>query len=310
MTDLERFIQEYLTHLRVRRNLAINTLESYGQDLKSFCAFALTCGVTDVVALSRPLMRNYLAAKKGKEKISGATLARNISSLRGWLKYLADSNPGTFGNVTALLGFGSRIKRTRPLPKALSPEQVEKLLDFARRRAEKNQGRWGLSLLRDWAALELLYSSGLRISELCQLPASSVEWETGVIRVLGKGAQERMAPVGERAMAPLKLYWRECQRSLPAPEGRHYLFANAQGTPLSRVIMERRIRRLAGEALGIRVTPHQLRHSFATHLLVNGLDLRSVQELLGHKSLEATQIYTSLNASALEKIYRRTHPRA
>ncbi|MEK7287775.1 MAG: tyrosine-type recombinase/integrase, partial [Elusimicrobiota bacterium] len=231
MTEIDRSIQEYLTYLRVRRNLAINTLESYGQDLKDFTRYAAGHGAAQLTSLSRTMLRGYLAVKKEQTGISSATLARHISSLRGWLKYVADVHPSGLPAASNLLSFGQRLKRSRSLPRALAKDQVEKLLDFSSRRAQEASGRSRLPSLRDWAALEVLYSSGLRISELCGLPAASVEWEQGMVRVMGKGAKERMAPMGERALKALKFYWKEYQHRVKRPQGHYYLFANPCGAP-------------------------------------------------------------------------------
>ncbi|MBI4668315.1 MAG: tyrosine-type recombinase/integrase [Elusimicrobia bacterium] len=184
-------------------------------------------------------------------------------------------------------------------------EQIEKLLDYAKKQAKAAIIKSKLAALRDWAAIEVLYSSGLRISELTNLSRFNFNFEAATLRIMGKGSKERMVPVGQKAIEAVNSYLQAKNR----PDC-FYLFSNSRGKPLSRVIMERRVSRLGRLALDIRITPHQLRHSFATHLLTAGLDLKSLQEMLGHRSLEATQIYTALTTQNLQKVYARTHPRA
>ncbi|MBI2069926.1 MAG: tyrosine-type recombinase/integrase [Elusimicrobia bacterium] len=315
MTALERSIHDYLQFLRTRRRLAANTQEAYRSDLTDFARYAAGRGVNAPRQITRILLRGYLAWVKEEERVkAAATLARRVSSLRGWLRFSASVEGAEASVPSGLLAFGRNIKRTHFLPKALSREEAEKLIEFARRSIAKAKGRRSrLAAIRDWAALEILYSSGLRISELAALSSFSVNTEAGTLRILGKGGKERLVPIGENALEALDAYRREKEK-IPSPSKNlstsPYLFSNAQGTPLTRVLFEERIRRLGYAALGRRVTPHQLRHSFATHLLVAGLDLRSLQEMLGHKSLEATQVYTALTTANLEQVYKKTHPRA
>ncbi|MBI4368620.1 MAG: tyrosine-type recombinase/integrase [Elusimicrobia bacterium] len=312
MSDLLRSIEVYLAHLRTRRGLAFNTQESYRLDLHDFADYARDHQVESVADLNRQLLRAYLAREREELSRAAATLARRISSLRGWIKYLSREPQWRLASAVSLLGFGRRLKRSRTLPRALSTDQMSALLALAKKKTDDARGRGRLAAMRDWAALEILYSSGLRISELLSLLPGAVHWDAGSLRIFGKGARERLVPIGGQALTALREYLTERSRQWPhlSRKGDGVIFSNKQGRPLSRVLMESRLRLLGRAALGTRVTPHQLRHSFATHLLLAGLDLRHLQEMLGHKSLEATQIYTALTPSNLKKVYERTHPRA
>ncbi|MBI4063744.1 MAG: tyrosine-type recombinase/integrase [Elusimicrobia bacterium] len=312
MTELERSVHDYLLYLRTRRRLAVNTQEAYRSDLLDLVRFGSRHNTHAVDAVGRQFLRAYLAGLN----LNPATLARRIASIRGWLRFLARTRPQA-ASPLALINFGRNLKRSRALPKALSNEEIERLMIVAQKKALTNPGpssnKSNVPRSRDWAVLELLYSSGLRISELAGLGRFNVNSQAGTLRVLGKGSRERLVPIGERALEALNHYLGEQDRQAVASRNLRaspYLFCNRHGAPISRVFLERRVRALAQEALGKRVTPHQLRHSFATHLLLAGLDLRSLQEMLGHKSLEATQIYTALTTANLKKIYDRTHPRA
>lgn len=312
---IERFIHNYLLYLRSQRNLAANTIESYRLDLYAFASFCDAHNINSVSAVSRNFLRSYIAFIKtnaGVKKAGGAasTVARKISSLRGWLRHML-RHEGIALSASSLLSFGQGLKHPRTLPKALSHQDINRLLAYAEKSARQSSAQAHFPALRDWAMCEMLYSCGLRITELCRISVDSINWGQGLLRIMGKGGKERMLPIGSRALLALQSY--EAQRKIlienkVLPQG-PYLFSNRRGNALSRVYMEMRLKKIAS-ALGLRLTPHQLRHSFATHMLQGGIDLRSLQELLGHKSLEATQIYTSLTTADLQQVYRRSHPRA
>lgn len=311
MPEINRLIHAYIHYLRTQRRLSPNTQESYLLDLLDLARYSKENGVEDPKSLSRHLLRNYLSALKENGKASASTLARRISSIRGWLKYLESRE----GMDTSHLGgsrFGKGVKRKKPLPRALTETQILSLLTAALSQVEKAESvQKRFVALRTLTVLELLYSSGLRVTELCHLADSSVDWRSALVRVLGKGSKERIVPIGSSALEILLKYRTERQRRIMAGAmtPSQYLFSNRQGNPLTRVTIESDVRRTAKLA-GLELTPHALRHSFATHMLVRGLDLRNLQEMLGHKSLEATQVYTTLTPQALQKTYQRTHPRA
>lgn len=309
--EIQRLIHNYIHYLRTQRRLAANTQESYLLDLLDMARYAKENSVEDPKSLSRHLLRNYLSALKESGQASAATLARRISSIRGWLKYLESRE----GMDTSHLGgsrFGKGVKRKKPLPRALTETQILSLLTAALREVEHAPTPVKRFVaFRTLTVLELLYSSGLRVTELCQLVDSAVDWRSALVRVLGKGSKERIVPVGSSALEILLKYRMERQSRILEGEmvPNSYLFSNRQGKPLTRVTIESDVRKVA-RAAGLKLTPHALRHSFATHMLVRGLDLRNLQEMLGHKSLEATQVYTTLTPQALQKTYQRTHPRA
>lgn len=308
--SLEPYLHNYLSYLRTQKNLAVNSQESYRLDLSDFIKFAVTRGVSAGSEINRHLLRNYMVHLKETKKLSDSSSARHVAALRGWFKFLSRYHPASLINPE-LLRFGSRLKRKRALPKALSEGDINRLLTQARENARKAQSAARRhKFFRDWAILELMYSSGLRVSELVSLTHHHLNLDQGFARVLGKGGRERLVPVGSEALRALRVYTLERAGRIAVghlPES-PYLFCNHQGKPLTRVAVEKNLRILAAK-IGLKLTPHQLRHSFATHLLLRGMDLRCLQEILGHKSIEATQIYTALTPANLKKVYERTHPR-
>jgi integrase/recombinase XerD len=303
---LQRAIEDFLTHLRVERGLAEATLRAYRADLADFAASRGAAagwdGSADVAVrylgmLSAP-RRSRLTA------LRPATLRRRAASLRGFYRFCyAEGLIET--DVAARFDLP---RRTRQLPEVLTVEEVDALLSA--RTEETPAG------LRDRALLELLYSSGLRISEAVGLDREDLSLEEGLVRVVGKGDRERQVPVGEVAVAWLKRYVDGPRQAwLEAAPGAH-----ARGGPLFVSERGRRLdRRRAWEMLvatartaGLKegISPHTLRHSFATHLLEGGADLRIVQELLGHASISTTQLYTHLTGERIKDVYARAHPRA
>ncbi len=278
-------------------------------DLTDFIAFSKKQNIDSLKLFSKNLLRGYVAYLKETRGVSEATVSRHITAIRGWLKYLHRYHSDSF-TVIDTMRFGRRIRHKRSLPKALGEEELSRLLNFARGVAQKAKGPKRWRAMRDWAMVEVFYSSGLRVSELCHLTKDNLSLDQGLIRLYGKGSRERVVPVGQEALRALRVYLYERQASVSLgvlPESSN-IFCNHKGDALSRVAVEQNLRKLASR-VGLKLTPHQLRHSFATHLLLRGIDLRSLQELLGHKSLEATQVYTAITPANLKKIYDRTHPR-
>jgi integrase/recombinase XerD len=299
-TQIERF----LDHLRVERGLSAHTVEAYRRDLAGYRRFLSRRGIVDAAGVSQEDVRAFLAHLSRRrapdgERYRSSSVARAMSAVRSFHRSLAREG-GAPGDPTAGV---DRPRVGRSLPRPLSLEEVARLLDGPRDLTPAG--------LRDRAILELLYGSGLRISELVGLDVDDVDLEEGSVRVVGKGGKEREVPVGRAAREALGAYLAAGRPALASPRSRGALFLNQRGGRLTRqgcaLVLAGRVR-----AAGIRrrVTPHTLRHSFATHLLEGGADVRVVQELLGHASVATTQIYTLVTREHLRQVYLRTHPRA
>jgi integrase/recombinase XerD len=289
-------LDPFLEYLVVERGLAENTLEAYRRDLTRYTEYLAAAG-KDLLGLDRTEVPGYLLALR-EAGLSPRSVARHLSAIRQFHRFLAGE--GRLGaDPTAHVEAGRPWHR---LPDVLSPADVERLLAGEPRTPRE---------LRDQAMLELLYASGLRVSELVGLRLGDADLAVGVVRVVGKGSKERLVPLGEVAGASVQAYLTrgrpELARRRPSP----YLFLGRHGGGLTRQMCWRILQRRARLA-GIvrRVTPHTLRHSFATHLLERGADLRSVQLMLGHADIATTQIYTHLSRAHLQEIYNRFHPRA
>ncbi|HXF36804.1 MAG TPA: site-specific tyrosine recombinase XerD [Actinomycetota bacterium] len=299
-TQIERF----LDHLRVERGLSAHTVEAYRRDLAAYRRFLSRQGIADAGRVSEADVRAFLAHLSRRRTPDGAryrssSVARTMSAVRSFHRSLAREG-GAPGDPSAGV---ARPRVGRSLPRPLSRGEVARLLDGPRDPSPAG--------LRDRAILELLYGSGLRISELVGLDVDDVDLEEGSVRVLGKGGREREVPVGRAAREALGAYLASGRPALASARSRGALFLNRRGGRLTRQgcagILAARVR-----AAGIhrRVTPHTLRHSFATHLLEGGADVRVVQELLGHASVATTQIYTLVTREHLRDVYLSTHPRA
>ena len=292
-TDL--ISDQFLQHLRVEKGLAKNSVESYARDLMTFFSFLETKALSPLRASQADLM-DFISHLAGR--LSVRSIARNISALKVFYRFLV-SEGKIETNPARLL---SAPKLPRRLPGVLSRSEVERLLtqpDGATTRGE-----------RDKAMLELLYATGLRVSELVHLKTVNVNMEAGFVRTVGKGSKERMVPVGAKALEALKTYLGHGRPGLLKRMSSSYLFISPRGKPLTRQGFWKIIKR-HGLKAGIRkeLTPHSLRHSFATHLLECGADLRSVQIMLGHSDISTTQIYTHVTRERLKEIHRKYHPR-
>ena len=295
---MEDLLEEYLDYLVVEKGLAHNTIEAYRRDLTSFRVYLETQGIRKASAVSRYHILQYLQHLKKKGKNSG-TRARTLSALRTFFRFLLQEGKLDV-NPTNLV---EAPKMQRTLPGVLSMDEVEVLL----RQPDQNSPRG----FRDAAMLELLYATGIRVSELITLTMDRVNFEVGYLTPLGKGNRERIIPLGEVARDRVQLYLREGRPKLARKAMSNYLFINGSGKALTRQGFWKIIKKYQKKA-GIekRVTPHTLRHSFATHLLERGADLRSVQSMLGHVDISTTQIYTHVNRKRLKEIYLKHHPRA
>ncbi|MGA2420953.1 MAG: site-specific tyrosine recombinase XerD [Candidatus Acidiferrum sp.] len=296
--EISAAISAFLTHVRVEKGLSPNTVTAYRQDLAKFALFAQKRKLA-LTAVSRDDLVDFLAALY-RQNLESKSVARNLVTLRNFFR---------FAQVHELVAADPSInlespKIRRSLPGYLRLEEVDKLLQQPD--AKTPQG------LRDRAMLEVLYSTGLRVSELVNLRVGDLDMKVGCVRCVGKGDKERLVPVGKKALAMVENYLTAARAQLlgKAPAVAT-LFLNRRGRGLSRVGVWKILSQY-GRRAGLRValTPHMLRHSFATHLLERGADLRSVQLMLGHADISTTQIYTHVVEERLKQIYKAHHPRA
>ena len=275
-----------------------NTVENYLRDLRRLAEFATARGIGSPAELTRPLLREFVFALKDLG-LSAATIRRHVSAVRTYFGFL-------LGEGMVQEDPSDRLESPRlgrALPDTLSVGEVEALL--AAPAIEEPLG-W-----RDRALLELGYGAGLRVSEMCGLGLTDLVLSEGLVRVLGKGSKERLVPIGRSVLGALSVYLHTLRPTLDRGASRQRVFLNNRGQPLSRVGAWGIVKRAAGRAgLTKTVTPHTLRHSFATHLLEGGADLRAVQEMLGHADLSTTQIYTHVDREYLRSVHRQYHPRA
>jgi len=311
---VEQFIQRFLLYLRAERNSSPHTIRAYQHDLREFLAFLQEkYPRLSLERNHRLVIRDYLSSLHEKD-IQRATILRAIAVLRAFYKFLIQED---IIQKTPFVGL-PMPKREKRLPKFLPEDDMKALLELP----AQSRHKWAK---RDTALLELLYSSGLRIHELCQLNAQDIDLWGNMVRVFGKGGKERMVPVGETALKSIHAYLDQRRHSGESRNPVHGLdpglrrgdvnkgplFLNPAGGRLSergaRLVVARWVRQAA---ICQNISPHSFRHSFATHLLNRGCDLRSVQEMLGHKNLVTTQIYTHVTPEHLRQIYQKAHPRA
>jgi integrase/recombinase XerD len=314
---IEPLMLDFLAYLELERGLSRNTLEAYRSDLLQFGTFLARRGTRPVEARHEDLAafiaeladsgggarlaraRGPSAGGEAARPASAATLGRKVTCLRSFYRHLRREEIIDHDPTAELRG----PRKTQRLPRVLSRAEVARLL-------REPRGTDPLAL-RDRALLELLYACGLRVSEAIALKLADVDLEEGMLRARGKGSKERMVPVGRQAIDALRAY---CARGRPALVGvrvQSSLFVNHRGNPLTRQGLYKIVQLHARRAgLDQRMSPHTLRHSFATHLLAGGCDLRSLQEMLGHADLATTQLYTQLSAERLKEAYFSAHPRA
>jgi integrase/recombinase XerD len=289
--------EAFLYHCRAEKALAANSVASYSFDLKHFSDFCARHGEASVPGIA--VLREYLD-QLYRDGLSSRSVARRLSALRSFYRFLA-AEGGVDEDPTALLG---APRQWQTLPKFLTRRQVEDLL--AAPGTDKPAG------VRDRAMLEMLYACGLRVSELCTLKLADLNAELGVLRVSGKGGKDRLVPVGGKALAAVGEYLKEGARArLLGRRASAFLFVTARGGPLTRQGFWKLLRTYGLRVgIGVKLTPHVVRHSFATHLLEGGADLRSVQTLLGHADIATTQIYTHVMRPRLRGTVDEFHPRA
>ena len=289
-------IESYLGYIGLERGLSANTLLGYRRDLDQAAAFLAKRGVSDWRSVRGSQVADWIHSLNTGYKVS--SLARKVSALRNLARFLVRERLREDDFTVQL----TAPKLTRRMPGTLSADEVERLLSAA-------DGGDPASL-RDRALLELFYSSGLRVSELAGLMLQQVDLEQGYLRVFGKGSKERVVPVGAKAAEAVNLYVRAGRPKFVKPRTGSQLFLNKNGGALSRVMLWMIVKKYAKRA-GItkNVKPHGLRHSFATHLLTGGADLRAIQEMLGHASISTTQIYTAVEPQRLIDHHAKYHPR-
>jgi integrase/recombinase XerD len=294
---LDPLVERYLRHLRVEGGLSVNTVEAYRRDLSKFHSFVHRTGAVLLQPLTPETLTGFLHSLH-EARLSRASTVRCLSAIRGWFRFLMQER---MIEESPAISLPAIIRGVR-LPKTLSPHDVTALLDLAAVPT--------LEDLRDRAMVELLYATGLRVSELVTAEVAQVNFEVGYLRVTGKGAKQRIVPMGEGARQLLHQYVEEARPQLLKQRVSRYVFVSRRGGPLTRQAFWKLLRGRAQRA-GITqvISPHMLRHSFATHLLEGGADLRSVQVMLGHANIVTTQIYTHVERGRLKRVHDACFPR-
>lgn len=294
--NIDHHTDQFLNYIRVEKHLSDNTLESYGRDLRFFSEYLFKINVTDIKAIAEKNIIGFITALRAK-KVGSRSISRALVSVRMLFRFLVrehvlDDDP------TGRIEFPKLGVR---LPKVLNLEQVDLLL--AEPHSDSNIE------IRDFAMIQLMYATGMRVSELCGLKINWLCLDSGYIKVFGKGSKERIIPMGMVAQKAVQKYINEVRTEKNFES--EFLFVGNDGKTLSRQAFWGRIKLYAKQAgIKINVTPHMLRHSFATHLLERGADLRSVQTMLGHADVATTQIYTHVSIGHLHDLYKKFHPRS
>ncbi|MRI80442.1 tyrosine recombinase XerC [Aerococcaceae bacterium DSM 109653] len=296
-------IDLFVLYLRNERRYSELTIRAYQRDLKEFEDFLLKSGGLQFDQIGYQDVRLFVAFLTERQ-LSRTTIARKLSSLRSFFKYALQRN-WTAANPLELIQYKSKKQR---LPEFFYENEINSILDAA----EQDEHP---SALRNIALLELLYATGMRVSECCELTLQQIDFTLQIIRVIGKGNKERIVPVGDQAIRAIRQYQMELREELlnkiPKSPYSDYLFLSDKGKPLTAAQVRTILNRLVEKhGLNLSIHPHKLRHTFATHLLNNGADMRSVQELLGHVDLSSTQIYTHVTKDKLKETYLKVHPRA
>lgn len=296
---MEHEITEFLHYIRVERGLSTNTIQSYQRDLKQYEQYMKNVeGIKSIGEIDRPTILHFLYHLKEQGRAE-TTVARMIASIRAFHQFalrekLAELDPSVHLDIP---------KAAKRLPKVLSLEEVEALLAAP-------TGN-DVFAIRNRALLETLYATGMRVSELLHLTVTDTHLTMGFVRCVGKGNKERIIPLGSAATKAIAYYLEHSRLSLMKKHRHDFLFVNHLGKPLSRQGFWKVLKQLASRArIEKELTPHTLRHSFATHLLENGADLRAVQEMLGHADISTTQIYTHVTKARMKDVYAQYHPRA
>jgi integrase/recombinase XerD len=290
--------ENFLSYLSVERGLSDNTLLSYKRDLLRFLDYLKSRHVDSAGKITRQMVTSFMFAEKDRG-LSASSVSRELACLKSFFKFLARENR-IKEDVTGVI---ESPKLWKKLPSVLSMDEVEKLLKCPNLRE-----RMGM---RDKASLELMYATGMRVSELINLKMNDVNMDVGFVKCLGKGDKERIVPFGKAAKESISRYLDKSRPAFLKKKISNFLFLTKLGKPMSRQTFWKTIQKYAKEArIKKRITPHSLRHSFATHILERGADLRIVQEMLGHADISTTQIYTHVNKDRLKSIHKKFHPRS
>lgn len=296
--SLDKYIDSYIMHLRVERHLAAHTVESYSHDLRRLSDFLQKQGVTSPDKVVETHLLPFLVLLH-REKIGSRSVARYLSAIRGFFRFLIKEKEIKNNPVQQI----ESPARWQKLPKFLALNDVDALLAQPDKKTDLG--------LRDHAIIQVMYASGLRISELADLTLERLNLQQGFVIIMGKGSKERLVPVGRAALDAVNGYLDTSRQRLMKGKMGDYVFVSRSGDRLSRQRLWEIIKANAKKAgIKINVMPHMLRHSFATHLLERGADLRSVQTMLGHADIATTQIYTHVTMKHLQELYKKFHPRA
>ena len=294
---MQELLKKYLNHLLIERGVAQNTLEAYGRDLRRYFQFLRQKDITELQEVKPEVIIEYLVLIKG-DGLSANSMNRALAALRGLYKYLIREKiigQSPLANIEL-------AKVWMRLPDTISKEEMNVIL--------LQPGNQTAAAMRDTAMLELLYATGIRVSELINLTMNSINWQVGFLVVMGKGSKERIVPIGKTAYDCTRLYVDNARPQLMQKKITDVLFLNRFGTIFTRQGLWKIVIRYAQKAgLHKKVHPHTFRHSFASHLLEGGADLRTVQVMLGHADISTTQIYTHITRDRLKEIHKKYHPR-
>jgi len=294
---MDQWQDQFLHYLIVEKGLSKNTIEAYGHGLSRFFNYLKEKGVHEIQEIGKFHVRGFLLSLR-KRGLSTRTIVRNLVVIRTFFRFLAQEGILGANPIENL----ESPKVEKNLPEILTLREIEQLLERPDLRTPLGK--------RDRAMLEMLYATGMRVSELTQLPTHQVSLEGGYVLLYGKGSKERIVPIGSEAIRWVLLYLKESRGFLAKGKESPFLFINRSGKPMSRQRFWKSLKDYARKAgLRKRITPHLLRHSFASHLLEGGADLRSVQMMLGHADISTTQIYTHVTGERLKKVHQHYHPR-
>jgi integrase/recombinase XerD len=299
---MNRYCDQYLHFLSLEKNASPNTLVSYRLDITRYLAFLESRHVTDLTQVCGDHTAQFLVRLR-EEGLSPRSVNRSFSAIKGFHKFLMIEGVTRINPAEAV----TPPRLGRSLPDVLTPEEVEMILQQPRATEQDKRSLW----LRDRTILETLYATGMRVSELITLRQTDLAVDQEVVRVFGKGSKERLVPIGKSALRWIERYRNECRaRLLKRGAAQDVLFLNARGTPMTRMTVWKIVQQYARRAgMKKEVHPHTFRHSFATHLLEGGADLRAVQEMLGHSDISTTQVYTHIDREYLKEVHRTFHPR-
>jgi len=294
---MKQYVDEFINYLAVERGLANNTLLAYRRDLHKYASFLSEKNVVDIQGVKRGYITDYMYDQKNKG-LSTNSICRNLAAIKMFHRFLvrerlAEEDPTNLVDTP---------KIWQRVPDVLSTSEIESMIDALKGKRVQD--------VRDQAILELFYASGMRVSELLNLKVENINLNMGYVRCMGKGSKERIIPIGKRAREAVQLYCETARQQLTKDRDSVHLFISRLGKKISRQMIWKIIKNSALKAkIHKTIKPHTLRHSFATHLLEHGADLRSVQEMLGHSDISTTQIYTHVDKERLKTVHKQFHPR-